>query len=125
MAENTKRRYPSNRHKLHALKERLESEIAEKQEMLLEVTRLTRQADNAAIVHTALNYDITPEEFDRLMQVLRTDEKTPELPEATASVETQEDTPYGDERLPSVLQANNNFRMMGFDDEEDTKNDNQ
>ena len=125
MAENTKRRYPSNRHKLHALKERLESEIAEKQEMLLEVTRLTRQADNAAIVHTALNYDITPEEFDRLMQALRTDEKTPELPEATASVETQEDTPYGDERLPSALQPNNNFRMMGFDDEEDTKDDNQ
>lgn len=125
MAENTKRRYPSNRHKLHALKERLESEIAEKQEMLVEVTRLTRQADNAAIVHTALNYDITPEEFDRLMQALRTEEKTPELPEATASVDSQDDAPYGAERLPPVHQTNNYFRMMGFDDEEDMKDDNQ
>ena len=105
MTENKKPRYPSDRLKLHALKDRLEQEIAQRQQKLVEVTRLVRQADNSAIVKTALNYDVTPDEFDRLVQALRSGSIPQELLKAASAQETsdaqevsaEEDAPVPDE----------------------------
>ena len=72
MNERKKKRFPTDRNKLHELHDKLVREIAEKQACLEEVTRLARQADNTAIVDIALNYNVTPEEFAEIMQQLRT-----------------------------------------------------
>lgn len=66
MNDNKKRHYPADRDKLHALCERLEAEIAERQERLAEVRKLAIAADNAAIINTVKNHNITPEELVRV-----------------------------------------------------------
>ena len=71
MNDNKKRHYPADRDKLHALCERLEAEIAERQERLAEVRKLAIAADNAAIINTVKNHNITPEELVRVVEMIR------------------------------------------------------
>ena len=52
MDEVKKRRYPRDLEKLKELAERLEYEIADRQEMLADVRRLKTEAENAEIVNT-------------------------------------------------------------------------
>ena len=79
MNEDRKRRYPTDREKLHALADRLEKEIAERQEKLAEVKRLIVHANNMLIVNAAKTYNVTPEEFVRLAQALRSNAPSPEI----------------------------------------------
>ena len=69
MNDNKKRHYPADRDKLHALCERLEAEIAERQERLA--------ADNAAIINTVKSHNITPEELVRVVEMIRSGNLTP------------------------------------------------
>ena len=72
MNEKRKRYYPSDRAKLYALRDRLEHEIADRQERLINVRRLIKQADALAIVNTAKTYNVTPEKFVQLLEYLQT-----------------------------------------------------
>ncbi len=71
MSEVKKRRYPTDRVKLHAMVDRLESEIADRQERLAEVRKLAKEADNAAIVSMAKVYNVNPDEFKQVMEYMR------------------------------------------------------
>ena len=71
MNDNRKRHYPADRDKLHALCERLETEIAERQERLTEVRKLATAADNAAIINAVKAHNITPEELVRVVEMIR------------------------------------------------------
>ena len=77
MNDKKKRHYPADRDKLHALCERLEAEIAERQERLAEVRKLAIAADNAAIINTVKNHNITPEELVRVVEMIRSGNLTP------------------------------------------------
>jgi len=78
--ENRKRHYPADRNKLHELCNRLEAEIAERQERLAEVRKLAIAADNAAIVNTVKTFNVTPEEFAQLVQEMRLRNPNIDLP---------------------------------------------
>ena len=106
MSESRKRHYPNDRNKLHALCERLEIEIAERQERLAEVRKLADAADNAVIVNAAKTYNVTPEEFVQMVQAFRAGNLFPE-------VNTENDEP---------AEA---FDLSDEDELEDTDNDNE
>ena len=71
MSETKKRRYPRDAARLHELRVRLENEIAERQEMLTEVRKLETSAENSEIVNMVRSYNVTPEEFGRIVGLLR------------------------------------------------------
>ena len=71
MSDTKKRRYPRDAARLHELRIRLEHEIAERQEMLAEVRKLETSAENSEIVNMVRSYNVTPEEFARLVDLLR------------------------------------------------------
>ena len=79
MSEDRKQRYPTDRIKLRALAARLDKEIAVRQEKLAVVKKLIVQADSACIVNTAKTYNVTPEEFIRMVQALRSNTPGPEI----------------------------------------------
>ena len=79
MNDNRKRHYPADRDKLHALCERLEAEIAERQERLAEVRKLAIAADNAAIINTVKTHNITPEELAQVVEMIRSGNPMPQL----------------------------------------------
>ena len=79
MNDNRKRHYPADRDKLHALCERLEAEIAERQERLAEVRKLAIAADNAAIINTVKAHNITPEELAQVVEIIRAGNPMPLL----------------------------------------------
>ena len=83
MNENKRKRYPADRVKLHALLDKKEKEFAMLQEEVEELRSLVRQADFAAINATAEMYNVTPEQFARIMASLREDraQAVPPLPE--------------------------------------------
>lgn len=68
MEENRKKRYPSDRLRLHALLERKEKELASLQEEVEEIQKLVRQADATAINATAEMYHVTPEQLAEIMR---------------------------------------------------------
>ncbi len=80
MNDIRKRHYPADRDKLHALCERLEAEIAERQERLAEVRKLAVAADNAAIVNAVKTHNITPEELVQVVEMIRSGNLMPVLP---------------------------------------------
>ena len=79
MNDNKKRHYPADRDKLHALCERLEAEISERQERLAEVRKLAIAADNAAIVNAVKTHNITPEELVQVVEMIRSGNIMPVL----------------------------------------------
>lgn len=83
--EKKKPRFPTDLHKLRELEERLVREIAQKQDRLIEVRKLLRQAENTAILNTAHTFNVTPEEFGALVQALRSGNITPEMLTLSAS----------------------------------------
>ncbi len=97
MNDKRKSRYPTDREKLRALAKRLENEISSLQEKLAEVKRLIIQADNAVIINAAKTYNVTPEEFVRMVQALRSNTPGPNIdPKETTMIkgkaEDEEDT---------------------------------
>ena len=85
--ENKKRRYPSDRLKLHALLAKKEQESAALQAEVRHLQALVKQADVDAIVATADMYHVTPEELSAFMQKFFGDraEPVPEAPEAVTA----------------------------------------
>ena len=69
MDEVKKRRYPRDLEKLKELAERLEYEIADRQEMLADVRRLKTEAENAEIVNTVKKYNVSLEELAQFFEV--------------------------------------------------------
>lgn len=63
MSEKKKKRYPSDRLKLHALLEKREAELQEITEDVEELRRLTLSADHLALNTIADNNNVTPEVF--------------------------------------------------------------
>ena len=107
MNETKKRHYPADRNKLHALCERLEAEIAERQERLEEVRKLADAADNAVIVNAAKTYNVTPEEFVQMVQAFRSGNLFP-------VIEAQED---------EFAEPAEEFELSDEEDLEDTDNE--
>ena len=71
MDEVKKRRYPRDLEKLKQLAERLEYEIADRQEMLADVRRLKTEAENAEIVNTVKKYNVSLEELAQFFEERR------------------------------------------------------
>ncbi len=68
MTENKRKRYPSDRMKLHALYDKKLAELAELQAEVNEISELVKQADRTAISATAEAYNVTPEQLAELMK---------------------------------------------------------
>lgn len=81
-SEAKKKRYPSDRLKLHAMLGKKEQELHELQDEVQELCRRVKQADFTAINATAAMYNVTPEQFEQIMQALRSenDRVIPPLP---------------------------------------------
>ena len=73
-------------------KDGLASVVAVRQEKLAVVKKLIVQADSACIVNTAKTYNVTPEEFIRMVQALRSNTPGPEIdPKEVVPIEEAED----------------------------------
>lgn len=68
MNDNKKKRYPTDRLKLHAILEKKEQALNEMLGEVEEVRRLVKAADYAAISETANLYCLTPEKFKEIMK---------------------------------------------------------
>ena len=66
--DKKKKRYPTDRLKLHALLEKKEQDLIELQEEVEELRRLVKQADHTAIHATADMYNVTPEQLAEIMK---------------------------------------------------------
>ena len=77
MDEVKKRRYPRDLEKLKELAERLEYEIADRQEMLTDVRRLKTEAENAKIVNTVKKYNVSLEELAQFFEERRNNASGP------------------------------------------------
>lgn len=68
MNDNKKRKYPTDRLKLHALLEKKEQALKALRGEVEELRGLVKQADNAAISETADLYCLTPEKLKEIMK---------------------------------------------------------
>ena len=110
MNDIRKRHYPADRDKLHALCERLESEIAERQERLAEVRKLAVAADNAAIVNAVKTHNITPEELVQVVEMIRSGNLMPVLP-------IEEEKLAGMEKIRKEMKKDGSFEPEENEDE--------
>lgn len=94
--DKKKKRYPTDRLKLHALLEKKEQDLIELQEEVEELCRLVKQADHTAIHATADMYNVTPEQLAEIMKSIFGEKPLPELPkDLVASADP--DIPHGEE----------------------------
>ena len=104
--ENKKKRFPSDRLKLHALLEKKEQELRELQDEVQELRDRVKQADFTAINATAAMYHVTPEMFDEIMRTMKgkRDQPVPSVPmlEAAASPLTDAEEEIPDEEDDSI-----------------------
>ena len=107
MSEVKRRRYPKNAARLHELRIRLESEIAERQEILAEVRKLEANAEKEEIVNMVKAYNVTPEELTRLVNLLRD-----QLP-------GKDNTPHEQANNPAVPIAMNTFEIETEENEDE------
>lgn len=68
MNDNKKKRYPTDRIKLHTILKKKEEALKELRAEVEELRRLVKQADNAAISETADLYCLTPEKLKEIMK---------------------------------------------------------
>ena len=88
MSEIKRKRYPSDRLKLHELLEKKEKELTALEDEVKELRDRVRQADFTAIKATAEMYSVTPEQFAEIMQSLRSGQAqaVPPLPAGVTAV---------------------------------------
>lgn len=96
MVNNKKKRYPTDRVKLHALLDSLIEKQAELNEEVEYVRDLTQKADNNAILSTVDSFNISPEGLAELLARLKSGELPGFIPNAVpqyarTAVEEQED----------------------------------
>ncbi len=101
MSEIKKKRYPSDRLRLHALLEKKEQELLELQGEVQELRERVRHADFSAINATAALYHITPEQFEEIMRAMRGEhgQIVPPLP-MTVPEETADPVPDETPEIP-------------------------
>ena len=87
--DKKKKRYPTDRLKLHAL--------LEKKEQVEELRRLVKQADHTAIHATADMYNVTPEQLAEIMKSIFGEKPLPELPKDLTVASGEPDIPHGEE----------------------------
>ncbi|MBR4501414.1 MAG: hypothetical protein IKP22_05925 [Clostridia bacterium] len=80
MSEIKKKRYPSDRLKLHELLKKKEQELTDLEEEVNELRSRVRQADFTAISATAEMYNVSPEQFAELMRAMH-DGRTQAVPD--------------------------------------------
>ncbi len=82
MSEIKRKRYPTDRLRLHAMLEKKELELASLEDEVKELRSRVRQADYTAITATAEMYHVTPEQFAEIMQAMRNEQvqAVPSLP---------------------------------------------
>ena len=95
--DKKKKRYPTDRLKLHALLEKKEQDLIELQEEVEELRRLVKQADHTAIHATADMYNVTPEQLAEIMQSIFGEKPLPDLPRDLAVASAVPDIPHGEE----------------------------
>lgn len=100
MANKKKRRYPTDRLKLHALLEKKEQDLIELQEDVEELRRLVKQADHTAIHTTADMYNVTPEQLAEIMKSIFGEKPLPELPKDLTVASDDPNISYREEEIP-------------------------
>lgn len=95
--DKKKKRYPTDRLKLHALLEKKEQDLIELQEEVEELRRLVKQADHTAIHATADMYNVTPEQLAEIMKSIFGEKPLPELPKNLTVSSGEPDIPHGEE----------------------------
>ena len=99
MSEIKKKRYPSDRLRLHALLEKKEQELLELQGEVQELRERVRQADFSAINATAALYHITPEQFEEIMRAMRIGHDQ-DVPPMTGLEKTADPVPDDNPEIP-------------------------
>lgn len=96
MNDNKKKRYPTDRLKLHALLEKKEQSLQELRDEIEELRQIVKKADFAAFCKTAEDYDLSPERLTEIMQKMFGDPVKPSSAtpanKATAGTPEQEET---------------------------------
>ena len=77
MSEKKRRRFPTDRQKLHELLTRKESALADLRAEVEELRAAVNEADLAAIHMTAQQYHITPEKFAEIMRRMAEEQAQP------------------------------------------------
>ena len=102
--ESKKKRYPSDRLKLHALLVKKEQELLDLQSEVQDLRNRVRQADFTAINATAALYNVTPEMFEQIMQAMKGDREqaVPPMPMMTESAAPDTEPEIPDEEDDSI-----------------------
>lgn len=98
--DKKKKRYPTDRLKLHALLDKKEQDLIELQEEVEELRRLVKQADHTAIHATADMYNVTPEQLAEIMKSIFGEKPLPELPKDVTAASADPDNSHGEEEIP-------------------------
>ena len=98
--DKKKKRYPTDRLKLHALLDKKEQDLIELQEEVEELRRLVKQADHTAIHATADMYNVTPEQLAEIMKSIFGEKPLPELPKDVTAASADPDISHGEEEIP-------------------------
>ena len=72
-----KRRFPSDRAKLHALLEKREQDLCNLREEVNELREAVTEADHTAIYETADLYNVTPEQLKEMLDAIRSGNPVP------------------------------------------------
>lgn len=77
MTHTKKRRFPSDRLKLHALLDKRRQELSELQELVSDLEAAVIEADHTAIHETTDAYSITPDQLSELLAAMRSGHPLP------------------------------------------------
>ena len=81
MSENKKKRYPTDRLRLHAQLEKKEKDLLALTEEVDQLRRRAKQADRTAIYATAELYNVSPEKLEEIMKSMFGDKGEADAPE--------------------------------------------
>ncbi len=77
MSNMKRRRFPSDRTKLHELLEKREQDLIDLQEEVKELRAAVTEADHTAIHITADAYNVTPEQLRDMLEAIRSGKQVP------------------------------------------------
>lgn len=89
MITNKKRRFPSDRGKLHELLDKKRNDLLNLQDEVKDLEAAVIEADHTAIHETAEAYSITPERLSELLQAIHSNQSLPEWVKKLPSVNMQ------------------------------------
>lgn len=101
MSDMKKRRFPSDRAKLHALLDKREQDLKDLQDEVRDLRAAVTEADHTAIHVTADAYNVTPEQLKEMLDAIRSGRPVPAALLNTLTVVQPETKPARKEIVPN------------------------